>query len=115
MNKEQLGKIEQWFDGFVAGFYCGDEYVNANIKLKEDHSRRVCDEILFLAEELGLDENKRLLAETIGLLHDAGRFPQGRQGTQRIFLRHGLTPLFATLRRGRLLLLGLVFSTNPAF
>ncbi len=76
MNKEQLGKIRQWFDGFVAGFYGDDEYVNANIKLKEDHSKRVCDEILFLAEELGLDENNRLLAETIGLLHDVGRFPQ---------------------------------------
>lgn len=76
MNKEQLGKPRQWFDGFVAGFYGEDEYVNANIKLKEDHSRRVCDEILFLAEELKLDENKRLLAETIGLLHDVGRFPQ---------------------------------------
>jgi HD superfamily phosphohydrolase YqeK len=76
MNKEQLDKFKRWFDGFVAGFYCDDDYVNANIKLKEDHSKRVCDEILFLAEELKLGENKRLLAETIGLLHDVGRFPQ---------------------------------------
>ncbi len=76
MNKEQLDKFKAWFDGFVAGFYGDDEYANANIKLKEDHSRRVCDETLFLAEELSLDENKRLLAETIALLHDVGRFPQ---------------------------------------
>ncbi len=92
MNKEQLDKIRVWFDGFAAGFYshkgrltperdtlrwAGDEeYINSNLKLKEDHSRRVCEETLFLADELGLDENKRLLAETIALLHDVGRFPQ---------------------------------------
>lgn len=76
MNKEQLEKIRAWFDGFTAEFYCDEEYVNSNLKLKEDHSRRVCEEALFLADELGLDENKRLLAETIALLHDVGRFPQ---------------------------------------
>jgi len=92
MNKEQLDKFKEWFDGFVAGFYSrkgrltperdtlrwagDDEYVNANIKLKEDHSRRICEEAIFLADEMGLGENERMLAETIGLLHDVGRFPQ---------------------------------------
>jgi hypothetical protein len=76
MNNEQLKKIRGWFDDFVAGFYGGDEYVNANLKLKQDHSKRVCYEMLFLAGALSLGENERLLAETIGLLHDAGRFPQ---------------------------------------
>jgi HD superfamily phosphohydrolase YqeK len=76
MNKEQLGKLKQWFDGFVAGFYGEDEYVNANIKLKEDHSRRVCKETLFLTDELHFDEKRRRLAEAIALLHDVGRFPQ---------------------------------------
>ncbi|MGA2171506.1 MAG: HD domain-containing protein [Sedimentisphaerales bacterium] len=76
MRKEQVEGLRDWFDGFVAGFYGGDEYVNANIKLKQDHSKRVCDEMLFLADELSLGENERLLAEAIGLLHDAGRFPQ---------------------------------------
>jgi HD superfamily phosphohydrolase YqeK len=76
MKKEQLEGLKEWFDGFVAGFYGDDEYVNANIKLKEDHSRRVCEEMLYLANGLSLDEHKRLLAETIALLHDVGRFPQ---------------------------------------
>jgi hypothetical protein len=76
MKKEQLDKLKAWFDGFVAGFYGSDEYVNANIKLKEEHSKRVCGESIYLAGELGLGENERLLAETIGLLHDVGRFPQ---------------------------------------
>jgi hypothetical protein len=76
MNSEQLIKFKAWFDKFVAGFYGDDEYINANIKLKEEHSRRVCSEMLYLADELRLMDNQRLLAETIALFHDVGRFPQ---------------------------------------
>jgi hypothetical protein len=76
MNTEQLIKFKAWFDNFVAQFYGNDEFINANIKLKQDHSARVCDEMLYLADELHLDDNRRLLAETIALFHDVGRFPQ---------------------------------------
>jgi hypothetical protein len=76
MNYEQLIKFKAWFDEFVAGFYGDDEYVNANIKLKEEHSGRVCSEMLYLADQLHLVGNQRLLAETIALFHDVGRFPQ---------------------------------------
>jgi hypothetical protein len=76
MNKEQLTEFRAWFDKFVAGFYGDDEYINANIKMKEEHSVRVCSEMLYLADELRLDGNQRLLAETISLFHDVGRFPQ---------------------------------------
>ncbi|MBN2019374.1 MAG: HD domain-containing protein [Sedimentisphaerales bacterium] len=76
MNKEQLTKFKAWFDTFVAGFYGNDDFINANIRSKEEHTRRVCEETLYLADELKLDENCRLPAETISLLHDVGRFPQ---------------------------------------
>ena len=76
MKKEQLEGFKAWFDRFVAGFYGDDKYVNVNIKMKEDHSRRVCGEMLYLADELALGGNQRLLAETIALFHDVGRFPQ---------------------------------------
>jgi hypothetical protein len=76
MNNEQLTKFKAWFDKFVAGFYGDDEYINANIKMKEDHTARVCLEMLFLADQLHLVGNQRLLAETIALFHDIGRFPQ---------------------------------------
>jgi hypothetical protein len=76
MNSEQLTKFKVWFDKFVAGFYGDNEYINANIKLKEEHSGRVCSEMLYLADQLHLVGNQRLLAETIALLHDVGRFPQ---------------------------------------
>ncbi len=76
MEQEQLEKFRVWFYGYVAGFYGDDEFINANIKLKEEHSHRTCEEMLNLAQELGLSDNQRRIAEAIALLHDVGRFEQ---------------------------------------
>jgi hypothetical protein len=82
MEQEQLEKIRVWFDDYAAGFYGDDAYVNANLKLKEDHSRRTCDEMRYLAEELSLSDNQKRVADAIALLHDIGRFEQfARYGT----------------------------------
>lgn len=76
MEQKQLEKFRAWFDDYVAGFYGDDKFLNANLKLKEDHSRRTCEEMLGLADELGLDANSRRIAEVIALFHDIGRFRQ---------------------------------------
>jgi hypothetical protein len=76
MEQKQLEKFRVWFDEYVASFYGEDEFLNANLKLKEDHSRRTCEEMLDLAGELGLDANGRRVAEAIALFHDIGRFRQ---------------------------------------
>jgi len=76
MEQEQLKKFRVWFDDYVAGFYDSDEYVNANLKLKQEHTRRTCKEMLYLAKELCLSEEKKRLAEVIALFHDIGRFEQ---------------------------------------
>jgi len=76
VHQQQIDKLKAWFDDYVAGFYGDDEYVNANIKLKEMHSRRVCGEMLYLAEALALSANQKAIARVIGLLHDVGRFEQ---------------------------------------
>jgi len=76
MEQQQLEKYREWFDDYAAGFYGDDAYVNANLKLKEDHSRRTCNEMRYLAEELSLSDNQRRIAELIALLHDIGRFRQ---------------------------------------
>ena len=76
MKKQDLEQFKAWFAGHIAAFYGDDEYVNANLKLKEDHTDRVCIEINDLTRRLGLAENDRLIAETIALLHDVGRFTQ---------------------------------------
>ena len=76
MEQEQVERFRVWFDDYVVGFYGDDEYVNANIKLKEDHSRRVCEEMRYLLDELALAGNQRRIADVIALLHDVGRFEQ---------------------------------------
>jgi hypothetical protein len=76
MEQEQLKKFRVWFDDYVAGFYDNDEYVNTNLKLKEEHTRRTCKEMLYLAKELGLSGNQKRIAEVIALFHDIGRFEQ---------------------------------------
>jgi len=76
MEQQQLEKLKIWFYDYVKSFYGDDAYVNANLKRKEDHTRRICGEMLYLAKELGLDESQSRLAEAIALLHDVGRFSQ---------------------------------------
>jgi len=76
VEQEQLEKFRVWFDDYVAGFYGDDRAVNANLKLKEEHSRRTCEEMLYLAGELGLADNQKRIAEVIALFHDIGRFEQ---------------------------------------
>jgi len=76
MEQRQLEELKKWFYGYVKSFYGNDAYVNANLKRKEDHTRRVCGEMRYLANELGLDESESNLAEAIALLHDVGRFSQ---------------------------------------
>ncbi len=76
MEQEQLEKFRAWFNNYVADFYGDDDFVNAHLKLKEEHTLRVCQEMQYLANELRLGENQKLIAEVIALFHDIGRFKQ---------------------------------------
>lgn len=79
MKQEQVERFRHWFEEYTSRFLGDDEYVNIHIRLKQEHTKRTCEEILFLAEQLGLDEDQRYLAEVIALFHDIGRFPQFAQ------------------------------------
>jgi hypothetical protein len=76
MQQNRLKKFRAWFADYVAGFYGDDEYINANLKLKEDHTRRTCEEMLHLSEALALSGNQKRIADVIALFHDIGRFEQ---------------------------------------
>jgi len=76
MEQRQVEYFKAWFDDYVAGFYGDDDFMNANIELKDKHSRRVCDEMDYLSGELGLADNQKRIAEVIAILHDIGRFEQ---------------------------------------
>ena len=80
MNQQQLESFKQWFTGYVRLFYTADDdFLNHNIKLKECHTYRVCKAMRDLAGALKMNDEDVLLAETIALFHDVGRFPQFKQ------------------------------------
>ncbi len=76
MKQEQVERFRRWFEEYTARFLGDDEYVNIHIQLKQEHTKRTCEEILFLAEQLALDEGQKYVAEVVALFHDIGRFPQ---------------------------------------
>lgn len=76
MKKQELEKIKTWLMAFIRNFDSNDEFVSTNLTYKEVHSFEVAKISRLVAESLQLPEEEVLLAETIGLLHDTGRFPQ---------------------------------------
>jgi len=76
MEQRHLHELRDWFEEYVAGFYGDDEFINANVKLREDHTWRTCQEILYIGNKLGLSAHQKRVAEVIALFHDIGRFEQ---------------------------------------
>lgn len=76
MTGTDLDNLKDLFSNYVHSFYLSDPKEQMNITLKEEHTSSVCKTIKLLAERLLLGPDKVLLAETIGLFHDIGRFPQ---------------------------------------
>ncbi len=74
-----MTRLRNWFADYVATFKRGDEEFDRNIILKEEHTKRVCGEILYIGENLGLSEHDRQLAQIMALFHDIGRFAQFAQ------------------------------------
>ena len=79
MNQSHLEDIQQWFDRYVATFEDIEPEGFKNIRLKIEHTRKVCDVMELLAAGEGLSPQQTLIARTTALLHDVGRFPQYRR------------------------------------
>lgn len=76
MNADDISLFHKWFNHYVKGFYSKDQKIQENIRLKEEHTLRVCKNILLIGRALSLDNNELYLAKTVALLHDLGRFEQ---------------------------------------
>jgi len=76
VKKEMVKEYRNWFDDYVRSFRSDDLEFQQNIDMKEKHTLRVCNEILTLGKELGLQNDDLHLAEVLGLFHDIGRFEQ---------------------------------------
>ncbi|NJD39010.1 MAG: HD domain-containing protein [Geobacter sp.] len=79
MTAADFARLEQWFSQFTAGFADLDPEGLRNIRLKEEHTRRVVACMAEIAAGEGLDAPQTLKALSIALLHDVGRFPQYRR------------------------------------
>jgi putative nucleotidyltransferase with HDIG domain len=76
MIYKDLGFLKNWFSDYCKSFYSSNIEDQKNISLKVQHSFNVCENIIQIADEQLLSQNKIMLAETIALFHDIGRFPQ---------------------------------------
>jgi hypothetical protein len=76
MERVDLQFFKDWFKEYISQYLelPGDRV--KPIRLKEQHTERTCKETVFIGGESGLNQKDLLLAETIALFHDIGRFPQ---------------------------------------
>lgn len=79
MNQSKLTSLKGWFYGFVETYYDIPEPGLFNIRLKEEHTLKVCAIMNEITKAENLDEQESLTASSIALLHDVGRFPQYRR------------------------------------
>ena len=79
MNRTDLERLKAWFSGYSRSFAAAAGEDPRPYAVKEEHTRKVCENILLVAESLGLDKGRSAAAEAVALFHDVGRFPQYRQ------------------------------------
>lgn len=70
-----IEKAKEEFLKYTANY----DHNTYKIEKKEEHSLRVVEKSTIIANYLKLNDEDRLLAELIGLLHDIGRFEQVRR------------------------------------
>ena len=76
MNPDDLTRFRAWFSDYVASYYTDDPVHDRPVRLKQEHTERVCDEIVALGKSLEISPEEMMLAETMALFHDVGRFEQ---------------------------------------
>jgi hypothetical protein len=92
MNSDDLHLFKEWFSGYCASFHASDDEECRNLVLKEEHTAKVCSNIVSIAQDELLDAGDLMIAETVALFHDVGRFPQyARYKTflDRVSVNHG--------------------------
>jgi len=78
MNDSDLQRFHDWFQRYTASFLAGNDEYDGPIRLKIDHTWRVCKNIRTLGRSLDLSAGSMREAETAALFHDLGRFRQYR-------------------------------------
>lgn len=76
MTHKDLILLKKWFSDYCESFNSPNSEDQKNISLKIQHSCNVCRNIIQIADGQLSAQNEIVLAETIALFHDIGRFLQ---------------------------------------
>jgi hypothetical protein len=76
MIEEDFQFFKDWYTEYSNSFHTSDEKVWKHLLLKIDHTRHVQKHIMGIARDLDMDDREIMIAETIALFHDLGRFRQ---------------------------------------
>jgi hypothetical protein len=76
MTEQDLQFFKDWYKGYAHSFHTSDEEDWKNLSLKIDHTHHVCEHIAAIAGDLSLSSREVMIAETVALFHDLGRFRQ---------------------------------------
>ena len=79
MHCDDLAGVQSWFEGYSRSFLTGDPQQDSPLALKMEHTDRVRRNMRLLAQSIGLSDRYLCIAETVGWLHDVGRFEQYRR------------------------------------
>lgn len=93
MTADDLLFFKKWFYDYTSSFHSSKEEDNRNYQLKIEHTHKVCGNIVHIAQAESLSAEKTIIAETIALFHDIGRFSQYakfKTFNDRISLNHGV-------------------------
>lgn len=75
-NATLYERLSGWYRRYAESFCNGDRQLTDAVRLKQDHTRRVVQEVRDLCESLGLDRRRTSLASIAALFHDVARFEQ---------------------------------------
>ena len=53
MNRKDLARLKTWFDEYVSGYTTNDSEYNYPFRLKIDHTKRVCENIIMIGKAVG--------------------------------------------------------------
>ena len=76
MKQKDIKAFKIWFADYVSRYLKNDPKYDYAVTLKRDHTEQVCKNIIQIGKALNLSEQDMILAETIALFHDLGRFRQ---------------------------------------
>ena len=74
-----ISDFNDWYDAYASSFNNGDPQLEDAVRLKYEHTKRVCREMELLCDSITLAFHHCKLALICALLHDVARFEQFRR------------------------------------